>query len=341
MENLKFFTSRKFLALSGVIFGLLLIFLASLIDWELVYIMMARADRPLLAASIVLLALGYLAYGIRWRYLLASRPRFSTVYHTANAGTMVNLLLPGRPGDTVRVLLLAGKTGTSVFAATSSIVVERWYEQIMRLAALGGAVVFGAGAQASLSPMLGSLAYLVGSFILMVFMLRRRDWILVKIPPLAARLPRLTEDQVRCWLTELIGGLAVNASFRSLGRALVWSTFTWIWFWGFHFLCLLALHPSLPTNQLLAISLGSLALAPPSATTLPGLYQMSVVVPLALVGFNRDLLTTYSLVMNVVEMAVVLLLGAWGTFATGMTLHQLFDKSHSREAEEIQALLEK
>jgi hypothetical protein len=240
----------------------------------------------------------------------------------------------------VRILLLAGKAGTPIFVATSSIVVERWYEQIMRLAALGGGLVFGAGAQASFLSMFGSLAYLVGSLMLMVFMLRRRDWVLAKVPALVARLPRLHENQVRRWLSELIAGLASVASWRSLVRALMWSTLTWVLFWGFHFLCLLALHPSLPTNQLLAISLGSLALAPPSATTLPGLYQMSVVIPLALVGYNRDLLTTYSLVMNIVEMAVVLLLGAWGAFATGTTLRQLFDKSRSREAEEVQALLE-
>lgn len=340
IARLKSLSPRQVMALTAVAVLILLAVLAVFVDWGLVLRMMANADRPLLAASIVMLFLGYGAYAARWRFVLARRPRYSAVFHTANAGTMVNMLLPGRPGDAARVLLLAGKTGTPVFTAASSIVVERWYEQIMRLAALGGALVFGAGAQASLLPMLGSVGYLVGSFILMVFMLRRRDWVLASIPPLIARLPRLEEPQVRHWLAELIAGLDGVASVRSLSVALVWSALTWAFFWGFHFLCLLSLHPAMAPNQLLAISLGSLALAPPSATTLPGVYQMSVVVPLALVGYNRDLLTTYSLVMNIVEMAVVLLLGAWGAFAAGLTLHQLFAKSRGPEAEEVQALLE-
>ena len=69
---------------------------------------------------------------------------------------MVNVLLPGRPGDPVRVLLLAGNTGAPVFGVTSSVVIERWYEQIMRLAAFGGALIYGAGAHASSLTAIGS-----------------------------------------------------------------------------------------------------------------------------------------------------------------------------------------
>lgn len=328
-------TSRKALAVGGILLLVLLAVLATLVDWRMVVDMLSRADRPMLAAAILLLIIGYVVYAVRWYYLLGGRIGFLPIFHTANAGTLVNVLLPGSPGNAVRIFLLGGKTGAPLLAVTSSVVVERWYEQIMRLACLGGALIFGAGAQISLLTTLGSVSYLIFSFLLMVFMLRRREWVLLNAPGVIARLPRITEERARGWLADLIEGLSGISSPRRLFATLLWSIFTWSLFWGFHVLCLLSLHPYLPPNQLLAISLGSLALVPPSATTVPGVYQMSMVVPLALVGYGRSLLTSYSLVMNVLEMVVVILLGLWGTFATGLTLHQLLDKARDVVADEL------
>jgi uncharacterized protein (TIRG00374 family) len=338
MEIVYKLTSRKTLALVLVLFVALLVVAARFIDWKMVWDMLSAANRPILAGAAVMLVLGYISYAERWRYLLGDRAGYRPVFHTANVGSMLNALLPGRPGDYVRILLLHQKSGAPVFAITSSIVVERWYEQIMRLAAFGGAVIFGAGAQVSALTTLGSAAYLVLSFLVMIFLLKRREWVLQKAPPVLARLPRLTEERARSGLTDLIDGLSAISSPSRLLTTLFWSLVTWSLFWGYHYLCLLALHPYLAPNQLLAISLGSLALVPPSATTVPGVYQVSMVIPLALVGYSRSLLTTYSLVMNVLEMAVVLLLGLWGTFAIGLTIHELLVKAQEAIANEIKSL---
>jgi uncharacterized protein (TIRG00374 family) len=337
MEVVSKMTSRKALIVAAALFTALLAALALLVDWPLVLRMLADANRPILAGAALLLILGYVTYAERWRYLLGTRASYRDVFHTANVASMLNALLPGRPGDPVRVLLLSGKSGAPVFAVTSSVVVERWYEQIMRLAALGGAVIFGAGAQVTALTTLGSVAYLIGSFLLMLFLLKRRVWVIAKLPPLIARLPRITEAQARTWLTDLIDGLAGISTPSRLLVTLFWSLLTWGLFWGYHYLCLLALHPTLPANQLLAISLGSLALVPPSATTVPGVYQMSMVVPLALVGYGRNLLTSYSLVMNVLEMVVVITLGLWGAFATGLTIRDLLLKAQDAIVNEFKA----
>lgn len=331
-------TTRRNLAIGIIIFLVVMAALATLVDWQSVFAMLAAADPRQLAAATILLVIGYLAYAERWRYLLGDRPAYSATFHTANVGTMVNTLLPGRPGDAIRIVLLSQRTGIPVFAVTSSVVVERWYEQIMRLAAIGGALVFGAGAQVSAITMLGSLAYLIGSLGLMVFMLRRKDWILLKAPPLIARLPRIHEDHSRRWLSDLIDGLARISSPRRLLTILIWSIITWGFFWGFHFLCLAAIHPTLETNQLLAISLASLALVPPSASTLPGVFQVSMVVPLTLVGYDSTMLTSYSLVLNIVEMAVILIFGVVGAVSSGLTIVQLVERAREGLEEEIEAM---
>lgn len=338
MELLSKLTTRKALLLAFAAFTLVLAALAALVDWPNVFAMVAAADLSLLAAAVVLLTAGYFSYAERWRYLLNDRTNFAAVFHTANVGTMLNTLLPGRPGDAVRILLLSQRTSLPVFAATSSVVVERWYEQIMRLAALGGALIFGAGASVSTLTISGSVAYLIASLLLMIVMLRRRESVLQIAPSLIARLPRITEERARSWLTDLIDGLAGISSPPRLVGVLIRSLLTWALFWGFHYFCLVAIHPDLDSNRLLAISLGSLALVPPSASTLPGVYQVSMVVPMALVGYRSSLLTTYSLIMNVAEMFVILLLGIYGSLSIGLTMVQLIQRARSAVADEIRSL---
>jgi hypothetical protein len=70
------------------------------------------------------------------------------------------------------------------------------------------------------------------------------------------------------------------------------------------------------------LSLGSLAFVPPSATTLPGIYHLSMVVPLSLVGFDGNTLTAYAVLMNAVEMLCITALGLWGLARTGYSFRQ-------------------
>jgi uncharacterized protein (TIRG00374 family) len=329
--------SPKGMALFSVLLLLFLAVLATLVDWPVVIDMLANANRYALVGSTVLLLIGYVFYALRWRYLMKDIPRLPAVFHTANVGNMVNTLLPLRPGEAIRILLLCSKGPPPPLMAASSIVVERWLETILRMAALGGAFIFGAGAAVSGLTILGSMAFLAVSFLFMVWLVQRREKALRVIPPWLGRLPRLTEDDARRWLEHLIDGLSGVSSLRRLFIALVYSVITWTFFWGFHYLCLLALHPDLPIEQLLGISLGSLALVPPSATTLPGVFQLSMVAPLVLMGYDTTLLTSYSLVLNTLTLIVVVLLGVWGTLASGLTLRQLADQTEAAVLEDSPA----
>lgn len=327
-------SSRKSAALGALLFILVLGLLATLVDWPLVVKILTRADFIQLTAATTLLMFGYTAYALRWRYLIKHRPTLSATFHNANIGSMVNALLPGRPGDAVRTLLLAGKCNLPALEVASSVVVERWYEQIMRLAAIGGALMLGVGAGVTGLTALGSLLYLTASYLIMIFLLQNRAWVLKKAPPLAARLPRVSEESAHQWLSNLIDGLSGISQPRRLLVALLWSILSWMCFWGFHYLCLEALHPQLNINSSLAISLATLALVPPSATTAPGVYQMSMVIPLALLGYNRHMLTSYGLVMNVLEMLIVVLLGVLGMFSAGIPARELIQRAKDAFAAE-------
>jgi len=319
--------SKKGLLIGALAIIFLVVVLALFVDWQTVLLQLKEANRKVLAVGSLSLIAGYIAYAVRWRLLLHNKAAFLPTFHASNAGNMVNTLLPLRPGDAARIFMLGRKEELPLIEVTTSIVVERWFEQIMRLAALGGAIIFGAGVAVSAASILGSVAFLTASLLFMVHMVQRREYVLDKYPGWLARLPRLTEEQARQGLANLIDGLVGMASVRKIFAVLLWSVITWTFFWGFHYLCLAALPQELDLQTQLALSLGSLALVPPSATTLPGIYQISMVVPLSLVGYDASLLTSYAVLMNITELVWVIGLGLWGTLRTGVATRQLFESA--------------
>ena len=91
-------------------------------------------------------------------------------------------------------------------------------------------------------------------------------------------------------------------------------------FWGFFYVTLLALGQGFPPDERLAVSLGALALSPPSAPTQPGIFHASVVVPLAAVGFNEVTLTAYAVLLHILEMVWMIGLALWGLAQTGLSV---------------------
>ncbi len=271
----------------------------------------AAKGRYLLAASAALLA-GLALYALSWRWLMGNQPPVGSVWHAANVGHAVNLLQPLRLGEAARVALLARAGAVTGGGAASSVVVERLLIQVMRTAALGGAIVFGVGLPVSPVTVGGAAAFLAAAFGSILLLRRSRAAILRRGPTVAARLPRLTEARARAILTNLFDGLEVAATPGRLAAAMTLTVGSWACFWAFHALVLMALPEAFSVEQLLALSLGALALAPPSSPAQPGVYHASVVAPLVVVGFSETTLTAYAVLLHALMMAWMLGLGALG-----------------------------
>ena len=304
--------------------AIIVIVFITLVDVRHVWATLRAANWLLVAGAALALLVGQAAYATRWRLLLADKPRWLSTFHAANVGQAVNILT--RLGEPARIVVLGRSDNTPLAEITSSVIVERLFEQVMRLLALGGAVVFGAGLQPSPGTVGGAVAFVVGAFTGMLWLIRNQARVLEHGPKWLARLPRVKEESARRTLANLLNGLSAVASPRRLALALLWSLISWSAFWVFHALALLAL-PAVPREQWLAISLGALALAPPSAPTLPGLYHGSIVAPLSVVGFNGALLTSYAVILHAVQMALLLGLGLWGVNQSGASLGELMPRA--------------
>ena len=306
----------------GVV-ALIVVFFVLFIDLGQVIGQIRRADwRDLVGASGFLLA-GMVAYAFRWRLLLADKPGRLVTYHAANIGHMFNILLPLRAGEPARIVYLGTQAHISVAEVASSVFIERQLDQIMRIAALGGAILFGAGVRISFETILGAFVFLILAFGFLFWMVHHRQRVLVAWPPILGRLPRLSEARARQILTELLDGLSSISSPERLVMAFLSSLLCWSLFWGYQYLTLAALGINLSLLQKLAVSVGALALSPPSAPTQPGIYHVSVVVPLAAIGFDRTMLTSYAVILHALQMFWMIGMGLWGLSRSGFRGREL------------------
>lgn len=297
--------------------ALIVVLFIMFIDLGEVIAQIRRADwRDLVGASGFLVA-GMGVYAFRWRLLLAGKPGRLVTYHAANVGHMFNILLPLRAGEPARIVYLGTQSHISVAEVASSVFVERQLEQIMRIAALGGAILFGAGVHISWETILGVFVFLILAFGFLFWMVHHRQRLLADWPPFLGRLPRLSEQRARQVLSELLDGLSSISSPGRLVMAFLSSLLCWSLFWGYQYLTLAALGINLSLLQKLAISVGALALSPPSAPTQPGIFHASVVVPLAAIGFDRTMLTSYAVILHALQMVWMIGMGLWGLSRSG------------------------
>ena len=95
----------------------------------------------------------------------------------------------------------------------------------------------------------------------------------------------------------------------------------WGSFFVFVYLVLVGLNITMPIPQMIAISMLTLAVAPPSAPGTPGLYQATIVGALSLIaGLDLALMTTYAIMIHILQVLPLLLLGLWGLMGTNLSL---------------------
>jgi uncharacterized protein (TIRG00374 family) len=257
-------------------------------------------------------------FALRWWLLLEKRPRFWYTFHTANVGHAVNAVVPMRAGEVVRIGIMGGnrRLGLGYTAVVLSYLVERMFEQIMRLAALGVVIFAGTGEFLTPHQIASIIAPLLMGFLLLLIAFIKQNQIRQYVPPLFAQ-PRwpwhwLTQERVQHGLDNFFRNLnAVSSPWRLIQIFFLSGV---VWFWGalYHLLVLLAMGDTFAPEQWVAITFGSLALSPPSATTQPIVFQSIVTAPLALVGFDWNDIFAYAVLLNGTQAFLFIMLGLLG-----------------------------
>lgn len=320
--------SRRGLAVTVLITVVSVALLLALADRRAVGAAVGQSDwRYLGAASAALLA-GMAIYAWRWQGLVGERAGWLITLLAACVGHGLNLLLPLRLGEAARIVVLGRSARMPYSAVASSVVVERMWEQAMRLMALSGAVGLGVGLRPSPATVLGAMAALVGASMGLAWLQRNPAKVLERVPRWLARLPRLEEARVRAALERMLAGLTLALGPRQLTRAAIASVGAWGLFGAFHALVLLALPLAMGPAEVVTLTLGTLALAPPSAPTAPGIYHASLVVPLAVVGYPEADLAAYAVVLHALLMLWLLPMGAIGVLHSRRATREAVPAEH-------------
>lgn len=285
---------------------------AIFVDLDEVGNQITQVDYRFLVAAWVAFAAGLSFYALRWRVLLANKPGFLRTFDACNVGHMLNILLPLRAGEPVRIVMIARSPNVTIPESVSSIVIEKQIENLMRIGAFVGALFLGLGLEFSPLTGLASLLLMILVVAGLILMLRYREQILESWPKSLARIPRMSEEKIRQILKDFFDGLSALQNIRLLGFAFLWSLMIWGSFFVFQFLTLIALDTELSLFEQISISLAVLALAPPSAPTQPGIYHASVVAPLGAIGLETTGLTAYAVVLHIQEMVLMTAFGIVG-----------------------------
>ena len=296
------------------------------VDLDQVIEQLRQADWRLLAAGIGALLVAYVLLAVRWRYLLGNRPGFFSSFHSVNISNLVNSLTP-IPEIALRVLITGGGSGMSIPGATSGMLVERSLEQVMRVLAFLIALLTGYVIAFKTSSMLVNGSLILVFLVLMVLIFRNAESIVSWIQIQLTRFPRLDQRRVENVFSDLVAGLRMAGGPKQLTYGWFMSFGIWGAFFVFAYLVLLGLNIHLPVEQMVAITLLTLAVAPPSAPGTPGLYQATIVGALSLIaGLDPALMIAYAIMVHILQVIPLIVLGIWGALGTNLHLRTLFQQ---------------
>ena len=301
--------------------------LVTLVDVEEVIRILKAADWVVLLPAMLALAAGYAMMATLWRYLLLNRPRWLSAFHANNLSNLVNILTPV-PAFPVRIVVISTDPAVSIPKATSSELVVRLLDQSMRAVVI--LITYYLSTRVDISPysVLTGILLLGVALIFLFWMVRRKDQIVRWGTALLAHIPRVSDELAHGIMLDLMDGLVDAGRPDRLVPAWLMAIAAWAGFFAFHFLAVLALGQTISLDDMLVIALFSLAIAPPSAPAMPGVFHAGVAAALTIVaGYDAELVVAYAVLLHASELILLAILGLWGLIQVELTFEELLSSS--------------
>ena len=302
---------------------LAVILLAAFLNLQALFEQLGSADWTLLLSAAGCLVAGYLVFGLRWSYILRSKPGLAPAFHSNNLSDLITLMTP-IPAVALRVVSIAQISPVTYEEAIPGMAVDRLLDIAMRVISLVLVTILATSRALTFVTLLltvAIIALLLGAIILLA---HNGDAIASRISSWLSRSKRVRGQRVKRFLTGLVQGLTSIGSTKRLIVALLISIIMWILFLGFQYLGWEALGVKLNPEDMLVLSLAVLVVAPPSSPAMPGVYQGVVIASLLLANLvNGETATAYAILTWVVMLVCLLVLGVWGVTRTDLRLKHL------------------
>jgi hypothetical protein len=244
-----------------------------------------------------------------------------------NVSTFTNLMtfIPTTP---IRIFFMGEREDVSIPQATSSLTIAIVFDWVMKIIAILGAIVLLAPIDSNAGTIVTFIGVIILIFAGILLLVHNIDKIIAWATPLLLRRGFLKEEQVEGMLSGLAQGLEEVGTTKKVAVIFLYSIFSWSFFIGFYVLGLLALNIKPSPEVLLAMALVAAFLVNPTGPYLPGVFNVLLVVPMALVSdVAIEALVAYSLVIYAVLLVIWLLLGLWGMRQYNLTLSELRERA--------------
>ena len=276
--------------------------------WDELIETLTRADPRYLVLAVAICIIGWWMRGWRYRYILDSlEVKVSLSFSTATilVSQTVNLVVPARLGDLIRIFILHHEKETPYEIGLSSIVVERIFDVLM-VAVLGLlSLPFVLGAPPWIYPVIVIPLILTGIFFVALVLTGRLT----------------AKNRIFAFILRMLEGIRrASLSYRSVAVLGVSSILIWMMDVLACAAVALMFGQEIPFAVItLAIVVGNLVKAVPITPGGVGTYEAAVAVTLMIVGVSQEAATLIAILDHLVKNAVTLaggvisivFLGSW------------------------------
>jgi glycosyltransferase 2 family protein len=320
---------------TGVVLAVTVVLLAVFLrnaDFTLVWTELRQASPLPIIASVGVMALVYLTRAWRWQYLLGALgpTHFGTAFRTTIIGFALNTLLPARPGEAVRPLLLARHEGLSFPSVFATIVVERVLDLIAVLLLFGSFVVlFDPGMDTVDARLYGAVklgggaaaATAVVALAVMIVLAGHPE----RLGRMTLAIERIMPSNVARTLARLVerfaGGFAAMRRPRDLLAALALSMPVWLGIALAVWLVARAFDLTFPfTGTFLLLALLVVGVAVPTPGGIGGFHEAFRIGATAFYGFDNDRSVSCALALHASQFLPVVAAGIVFMAQEGLTL---------------------
>jgi uncharacterized protein (TIRG00374 family) len=284
------------------------------VDWNRFTASLAASNYWWLAPALVTLALGVLLRAKRWALIFTeeNRPPLGATTKALLIGYLFNIVLPGRPGELLRVIYLHEEAGTSRAEALGTALAERIFDVLALLILLFVAI-----------PWLPEVTWLqragfvaigcaFGLVVLIVVLARWEDAPLRYVLRPLRLLPGVTAERVASAASQVVLGLVALRRWRVALPAVV-LTFSATLMIAFSFwLVMRALELGVGFGAgLLVVVTTTLALVIPSSPAAVGVFEGAVLVALHPYGIDDSHGLSYAVVLHAINIFPFVAVGFW------------------------------
>jgi uncharacterized protein (TIRG00374 family) len=295
-------------------------------DWTQTVRVIARADLTLILLASGLLFLTFNLFALRWRRLIAVERALplGQIFNFLMIGYLTNAILPARPGDLTRAILLRRSHGISLSVGIASVVLERLFD-VLAICLLGVLVSLAAPLPTVvLSALYGFAAAGLGLIaVLLLF-----NWRHKSMAHLPDRFPALFNHRVARFLVEWLQRFALAIDVLYSPTRLTLSIALTALGWGTLALSMMVLlnafHlPVPPAAALMVLVATSLGAAIPSSPASLGVYHFMAVIALSVWQIDTSTALAFAIGSHAIVIGLHISLGIAGAWIEGIGMTRL------------------